>query len=395
MKASFTTVRGHHTVAEYRLRPKASHKYQMHHFYLIIGRTFGTLRAEKRQLVNRYFGKIEQFDGDAREICVQIVDRLWEGDFYRTSLGHFDFFWMRDFGTVAESLTNIGQREKVHHTLRWALRHYRKSGTVTLCIDSFGDTFNAPDVKSIDALPWLLHSIHVSGYELNKSDHEFLQKELRRYRKDFLDASGMILPIQFAELRDAVIYDRSAYAISLVARLAYCAKRLGLDAFPYHIDIYRAELLEHYWNGEYFNADARLSAFSAECAIMPFYLDIIDDPKLFKKTVLYIHNHRLNSPYPLRYTNQPDAFRYRWWMTAPFMPNYAGTSVWSWHGVFYLHVLKRYNLKEYSGEHIKFSEMIERHKTWPEMLARNGSWYKAPVYKGDPGMVWAALYIEL
>ena len=367
----------------------------MHHFFLLIGRIFGTLRAEKRQLVNRYLSPIEQFEGNAKLICEQIVDRLWEGNFYRTSLGHFDFFWMRDFGTVADSLTKLGHQDKVHHTLRWALKHWRRSGAVTLCIDSLGNTFNAPDLRSIDALPWLLHSIVLSDYQLNKAERAFLQREVKKYRHTFLDASGMILPIQFAELRDAVIYDRSAYAVALVARLAMCAEYLHLDHFPYKLEIYRRELLEHYWNGEYFNADARLRAFSAECAIMPFYLGIIDDKELFQKTVTYIHNSRLNRPYPLRYTNQPEAFRYRWWMTAPFMPNYAGTSIWSWHGVFYLHVLSRYKMNEYAPEYHKFAAMLERHKTWPEMLNPDGTWYKAPVYKGDPGMVWAALFLDL
>lgn len=100
-------------------------------------------------------------------------------------------------------------------------------------------------------------------------------------------------------------------------------------------------------------------------------------------------------PYPLRYTNQPEAFKYRWWMTRPFMPNYAGTSIWSWHGVFYLHCLKRYKMPEYTPEYNKFAAMLERHKTWPEMLNPDGTWYNAPVYKGDPGMVWAALFAEL
>jgi len=108
------------------------------------------LRAEYRQIANRYFGKIERFEGDARQVCEQIVERLWEGDFYRTSLGHYDFFWMRDFGTVAESLVRLGHKDKVQHTLRWALHNYRRAGTTTLCIDKAGNTFNAPAKKSVD-----------------------------------------------------------------------------------------------------------------------------------------------------------------------------------------------------------------------------------------------------
>lgn len=302
---------------------------------------------------------------------------------------------MRDFGTVAESLVRTGHQEKVHHTLQWALRHYRKSGIVTLCIDKAGNTFNAPDVKSIDALPWLLHSLEVSEYPLNDSEKIFLNRELRRYRRVFLDKdSGHIKSIRFAEMRDAVIYDRSAYAVTLVARLARCAEKLELE-FPYHTNRYRRELVNHYWNGSYFNADWDTHAFSAECALFPFFLGIVDDSDMFDQTVHYIKRHKLDKPYPLKYTDKPHVFHYRPWMTAPFMPNYAGTSIWSWHGVFYLHLLKHYSHKEYAETKASFSRMIERHGTWPEMLNPDGSWYNAPIYKGDPGMVWAALYVEL
>jgi len=367
----------------------------MVYFFRIMGRILGTIRAEYRQLVNRYFGRIERFDGNARDICRQVVEKLWEGDFYRTSLGHFDFFWMRDFGTVAESLVRIGHQDKVHHTLRWALKHYRRSGIVTLCIDAAGNTFNAPDVKSIDALPWLLHSIEVSGYPLNESERIFLNRELRRYHKMFLDpVSGHLKSMRFAELRDAVIYDRSAYAVTLVARLARCAEKLELN-FPYHADRYRQELLNHYWNGRYFNADWNNKAFSAECALFPFFMGIVDDEAKFEKTIQYIKHHKLDRPYPLKYTDQPRAFNYRFWMTWPFMSNYAGTSIWSWHGVFYLHILKHYKRPEYAEARASFARMIERHGTWPEMLNPDGSWYYAAIYKSDPGMVWAALYLEL
>lgn len=55
----------------------------------------------------------------------------------------------------------------------------------------------------------------------------------------------------------------------------------------------------------------------------------------------------------------------------------------SWHGVFYLHILKHYDHKEYAETKASFARMIERHGTWPEMLNPDGSWYNAPIYKGD------------
>lgn len=369
----------------------------MEHFFRVVGRILGTLRAEKRQIGNRYFGKVERFDGSARDICNQILDRLWYKNFYRTSLGHYDFFWIRDFGTACQPLVQYGHKDKVHHTLKWALRHYRKSDTVTTCIDSIGNTFNAPDLKAIDSIPWLLHCIVVSDYEINGVERDFLNRQLRRYTKTFLNPeTGLIKAgIHYAELRDAVIYDRSAYALSLVGRMAKCVEALGLTGFHFSPSIYRDELVTNYWNSQFFKADAITNAFSAECALFPFFLGIIDDKEMATKTFDYIDEHLLNKPYPLVYTDEPKAFKYRPWMTAPFMPNYAENSIWSWHGVFYLHLLKRYDDPRYDDQHASFSRMIERHGTWPEMLNADGSWYLAPIYKGDPGMVWCVLYLVL
>ena len=361
-----------------------------------IGGILGTLRAEYRQIYNRYFGTIERFDGNAKQISGQIIERLWEGDFYRTSLGHYDFFWMRDFGTVAESLVNIGYSDRVHHTLKWALNHYRRAGDVTLCIDKAGNTFNAPAKRSVDALPWLLHSIVASDYPLSLAERAFLDRQLEKYTKTLLDPiSGDLLKKRYAEMRDAVNYDRSAYAIALLARMAECAKILRLDTFPFDVQIYRNELIENYWTGNYFKADRATDVYSSECALMPFFLGIIDDAEKAAQTFEYIQSAGLNKLYPLQYGEHAELFHYRPGMGQFIMPNYTGTTIWTWHGTFYLHLLKRYNRPEYNEQLANFSAMIERHGTYPELLNADGSWYKAPFYKADPGMVWAALFLEL
>jgi hypothetical protein len=366
---------------------------------LLIRRTgaiLGMLRAEYRQVANRYFGTIERFDGNAKDVCAQIVEKLWEGNFYRTSLGHFDFFWMRDFGTVAESLVNLGHQDKVHHTLRWAMHHYRRAGTTTLCIDKAGNTFNAPAKKSVDALPWLLHSLVVSNYPLNKAEHAFLQTRLRHYTKKFLDTkTGMLRPVRYAEMRDAVNYDRSAYSIALIGRLAACAEKLKLDAFIFPPELYQKILLEQYWNGEFFKADLSNNVYSSECALIPFFLHVVNDPAMAEKTFAYIERRELNRPYPLKYSEYPNRFNYRLGMGPTIMPNYTGSTIWTWHATFYLHLLKRYKSQAYNTQYARFAELIERHGNYPELVNPNGSWYKAPFYMADPGMVWAALFLEL
>ncbi|MBC7459556.1 hypothetical protein H7200_02485 [Candidatus Saccharibacteria bacterium] len=363
---------------------------------LKVGGLMGLVRAEYRQLRGRYFGTIERFDGNAKEICSQIVERLWQGDFYKTSLGHYDFFWMRDFGTVCESLVAIGQKDHVLHTLKWAMNHFLRADTVTLCIDKAGRAFNAPAKRSIDALPWLLHCLVVSGYVLNKREHVFLEKELVRYRSGYLDPeSGDLLKRRYAEMRDAVFYDRSAYSVALIGRLAKCTEILHLNGFPFKQKQYAKTLMQHYWNGDHFNADRSNKAYSSECALMPFFLNIITDRHLVDATCDYITKSGMNRTYPLQYGENADEFDYRIGMGKRLMPNYTGTTIWTWHATFYLHVLKRYKRSEYQQQYNRFSDLIERHGTYPELVNPDGSWYYVPIYRADPGMVWAALFLEL
>ncbi|MFZ1360632.1 MAG: hypothetical protein WAS27_01190 [Candidatus Saccharimonadales bacterium] len=361
-----------------------------------LGALLGTLRALYRQIINRYFGKIRRFNGDARQICAQIISKLWQGDFYRTSLGHFDFFWMRDFGTVAESLTKLGHDKRVRHTLSWALLHYMAADHVTQCIDRTGNTFNAPAKKSVDALPWLLHSLTVSNYRLHSFEREFLNRRIANYVKVYLypKSGDLRRNLRYAELRDAVNYDRSAYAITLIGRMSTCAEQLGLE-FPYPPKTYHDLLLKHYWNGHYFKADRSTNAYSSESALMPFFLGVVDDKTLAGKTFDYINQQQLNQPYPLQYSQHPEKFHYRPTMNQTVMPEYTGNTIWTWHATFYLHSLLRYKRPEYAAQYYKFAELIERHGTYPELVNHDGSWYKAPFYMADPGMVWAALFLEL
>ena len=362
-----------------------------------VGAIAGTLHAESRQIMNRYLPSTDlYYEGDAKKICEQIVDELWDGDFFRTSLGHFNFFWMRDFGTVCESLVKLGYTEHVHHTLAWALFHYQRAGDITTCIDHAGNAFNAPARKGVDSLPWLLHCITVSDYPLNKMERRFLEHMLRRYRKQFLEPEHGDLRTQYyAEMRDAVYYDRSAYAWALVGRMSQCVRKLDLKSFPYKPEYYRQVLIDHYWTGEYFKADFQHDVYSSECALMPFFLGVVDDKEKAGKTFDYITKAGLNALYPLQYCQQPDVFKYRWGMGRFFMNNYTGTTIWTWHGTFYLHLLKKYKRPEYKQQYDNFAALIERHGTYPELVNPDGSWYHTPIYRSDPGMVWAALFLEL
>ena len=342
----------------------------------------------------RYFRQHAKFDGDAEAICKQIVVKCWNGTFYTTSLGNFDYFWIRDFAAVAKSLRQLGHVDKVRATLTWALVQYMEEGAVTLCITPTGKLFDAPK-HSIDALPSLVHCIWAAKYELNIAERDFLEAQLQLFITDYLDTSSGLVreKIDAAELRDGVVYDRSAYALAMIERMAWACEHLDL-IFPYSHRIYRQELLEHYWNGQYFNADYNNTAFSADCALVPFIMRSIEDEEKLGATLDYIRDHALAQPYAMRYTDTPNKFRYRLWART-VMRNYAGDTIWTWHGAYYLRLLWGQNRLEAVRVEQDFAHMIERYKTFPELLNPNGTLYNSLLYKSSEGMIWAAIYLTI
>lgn len=345
-----------------------------------------------RTLAWRYRAPGPRLGATAQEICTHAVERLWSGEFYQTGLGHFDYFWMRDFGVVARALIATGSAARAQATARWALGHYEYHGRITTCIDAHGRTFDAP-TASVDALPWLLDTLIVCSVEPTPAQREFLQAALAQYCAKAVDADGLPREGQ-AELRDAVIYRQSAYALCMLEVLKRSARTLGLAAPVLERQDYPALLLGKYWNGAYFNADADTRAFSAECNLLPFWLGIINDPRMLDSVLRVVKEKHLTDPCPMRYTDLPAAFRYRWWAKL-VMRNYAGTTIWSWMGALYLDLLARAGNPNYGAERAKFDAMLVRTGTFPELLNPDGTPYQTRLYRAGHGMLWAALYLAL
>ena len=259
-----------------------------------------------RTLAWRYRAPSPRLGGTAQEICERTVERAWNGTFYQTGLGHFDYFWARDFGVVASALMRLGHRGKVEATLAWALAAYMRSGRAYSCIDKSGSAFDAPR-ETIDALPWLLHALAVSGMALSPAQREFLASEIARWSAASL--SGGLPRAGLAEMRDAVVYKQSAYAICMLELAKRSCQALGLEAPALAARDYLALLEEAYWNGSYFKADISTNAFSAECSLLPFWLGIINDGEKLRSVLRVIKEKRLQEPAALRYTDEPRAFR--------------------------------------------------------------------------------------
>lgn len=372
-------------------------KFLMHNVVMPVSKR-RTYSAPYRQLWNlfsyRYFRQYAYIEGDAEAICRETVERCWNGTFYATSFGNFNYFWIRDFAAVAKSLRKLGYIDRVRSTIHWALWHYMEHDAVTLCITPNGRLFDAPKA-GIDALPSLMHCIRSARYQLSSEERAFLKKRIDEFVEDYLDPeTGMIRAgLEPAELRDGAIYDRSAYAVAMVERLAWACERNDL-AFPWRHEMYQQELIDHYWNGQYFNADYSNTAFSAECALVPFIIRAVEDESMLNATLNYIRDHKLAEPYAMKYTDTPKKFRYRLWART-VMRNYAGDTIWTWHGAYYLRLLWGQNRPEAAKNEAAFAGMLERYHTFPEVLQPDGSIYNSLLYNSSEGMIWAAIFLTI
>ena len=349
----------------------------------------------KSAIVRRFFKKDKVFSGDAHTICSAIIEQSWNGSFYRTGQGHFDMFWMRDFGGVCEALVAHGGRDRVLATVRWTLDQYRTNGHVALCLSQSGNAFDQP-TPSIDALPYLLMSIRTSTYPLSPEERLFLENEIRHYCESFIDPNTGLLReyMNVSELRDTTKYRRSAYAVTMLALMHRESLSLGLPLHPSLKHDYVQLLLRDYWNGSYFDADLGVRAWSTEANLFPLWLGLIEDRAIVDAVCDTIRTKGLTKPCPIRYTDTPHTFHYFGWARM-FLPNYAGTTLWTWLGAVYLQILQRAERPEFEEEYRTFTAMIERCRNFPELLDSDGRWYQTPFYRAEEGMIWAVLYLDI
>ena len=73
-----------------------------------------------RSFFRRFFGW-KRYAGDAPQICRQVVDDCWTGEFFAGSDGHFKQFWTRDLAMCTPALCRLGLRDKVVQSLAWGL----------------------------------------------------------------------------------------------------------------------------------------------------------------------------------------------------------------------------------------------------------------------------------
>ena len=334
-----------------------------------------------------------EYDGNAKDICAQIIEDCWNGRFFQTSTTNFPQFWTRDFGWCTASLLKLGHKERVERTLLYALDIFSDHG-ITTTITPKGKPFDFPTV-AVDSLPWLMHSLElVNNKALIEPFIPFLEKEIKEFYTRVIDKkNGLVKQKHFSSIKDYAIRKSACYDNCMVASLSHSLTQLKLIN-PFERFDYENLIKKHFWNGHYFYDDLKkLPYVAADANIFPFYLNIIKDTHMLKSAIEAVHRAALDVQLPVKYTTKKAPVQFIW--SERFMHNYELDTTWTHMGPLYLNLLKKVN-PALAKQHIQsYTKMIESYKNYPEALTPKGKPFTALFYHCDQGMLWVANYLTL
>ncbi len=335
----------------------------------------------------------KKYDGDAEEICEQIIKECWNGRYLQTSTGNFSQFWTRDFGFCTKSLLILQHKDQVHHTLRYALNRFKHHKKITTTITPGGTPFDFPTF-AVDSLPWLIHSIKVSKFPY-QSFKDFLNKEIQKfYNKVINQHTGLVKPeIHFSSIKDFAVRKSSCYDNCMVALLAKDLKGMDLHN-PFEKFSYPELIKRHFWNGHYFHDDLSQQKYIAgDANLFPFMLGIITDKEMLQSAMKKIHEAGLDEPFPLKYTGSREKINFIW--QENFLRNYESNAIWMHMGPLYVKLLQEVDQNRAKQYKEKYKQLIEEHKNFLEVFDEKGKPFSTPFYYCDSGMIWAANYLTL
>ncbi len=345
--------------------------------------------------------KPKRYKGNAKKICKEIIEECWNGRYFQTSAQNFPEFWIRDFAWCTKSLIELGHRDRVHKTLRYALNAFQKAGKITTTIDPKGKVYDFPNY-AVDSLPWLIHSIKVSKFDY-RSYKGILHKALRHYADKVVDVKTQLVrdDAKFSSMKDYSIRYSSAYDNSVHIMLMQDLMDLRLFNPFYHKKtaketktFYAKKFSQEYWSGEYFFDDVRKKNYvAADANVFPIILGIVTDTAKVKSVIKYLQKNKLDSPLPLKYAQKNKEIKFTFHNY--FVPGYETDSCWTHMGLLWVKALQVYDKKLANKYKKTYTEMVEKEAAFLEVLGKDGKPFQTLLYSTDRSMLWAANYLTL
>ena len=350
----------------------------------------------KRSVSVRLNG-FKKYDGNAEQICSQIVKDCWNGRYFQVSNGHYCEFYSRDFGICVDSLLKLGYKKEVRKTLEYALNIYSKHNGIYVAISPKGFPFNFPDVYSPDSVALFFRSLRVSSCnDLIKKYKDFLNNEVKRFYDAVLDKNTGLVKrkTHFSGMRDYFIRDSSCYDNIMVALLNDELKKIKILDNPLEDYDCKKIIKDNFWAGSYFLDDLSGSKhITGDANVFPFWTGVFNDGNMLKSTINKIRSSGLDSPFPIKYISGKS--KENTIFIEFLVPDWEKNNVWPMMGPLFIQLVKSID-KEKAKEYImSYTKIIEKYHNYLEIYTVDSKPYKSLFYCADESLLWAANYLTL
>lgn len=333
-----------------------------------------------------------KFNGSAEEICKQIIHQCYNGSFFNTSLGHFCQFYTRDFGFCVESLVSLGYQKKAKDTIEYALSVFYKHNTIATTITPEHKPLHIFDY-SPDSLPLLLKSIRVTNKNLTKKYKKFLENKAKEYFQLVFNPETHLVRKDkiFSSIKDNAKRKSACYDNSMLSMLSDELDALNLEN-PFTGYNIKKNIKNNFWQGNYFLDDlSGKKHIAADAQVFPFWCGVFKDKTMLKKALNAIQKEGLDKPMPLKYTIDASQTELIFPLNI-VLSDYETNTVWLHLGLCFLDVAETFGIKKYLE---KYTRLIEKHKTFPELLEPDGRIFQRFHYASDEGMLWCSKFLYL
>ena|SRR3989338_6595268 len=357
------------------------------------------LRMLKRRVSVQSQG-IKKYEGNANDICREILENCWNGTYVQVSAGHFCEFYARDFGWIVQSLMKLGQEDRVQNTLTYALKKYHKAGKITTTLSPEGRAFDFPTYAP-DSLAFMLFSLRTAkAYNLVEKYRTFLNQELQRaYTVCYDPELGLIKrKTHFSSMKDHAVTDSSCYNNVMLAVMQREAKLLKLEN-PFKTNFknnFKNTIKKHFWTGEYFLDDlSGTTHIAGDANLFPFWTGIFDEKSMLRKAIVSIKKAHLDSPIPLRYTSKTVKSQEKMIYLEAFAQAYERDTCWMHMGPLFIEMVTKVDREQARRYLSKIKKLIERDQNYLELYWESLKPFSSPFYYADESMSWCANYLTL
>lgn len=352
-----------------------------------------------RNLRVKFFG-LKKYSGTSEEICYQIIEECYdkEKEYFMTSNSNYKIFYSRDFGWCVESLIKIGYEDRVNKTLEYVLKTYSKNDKITVAINNKQKPFNFPNVYSPDSVAYLYRSLRIAKAQKLIIEHaKFLNDQLKIFESQVLKSDGTLKNNNFSGMRDHIKAQKSCYDMIMACMLCDEVDRIN-NLFGKEIIInilkkydLKNKLIETYWNKEYFIDNLSDDYCSGHANTYPYFLEVITDKKMLKKSIESIKKYRLDIPLPLKYGFSKNT-RFLWYDI--FAHDWEKDTSWTMLGLAYIDMVSKIDKKQAKIYLDKYTQLIDKYKCFIEVYNEKEP-YKSLFFTSDDSMLWASIYLNL